>query len=87
MAKLKRIYNYVIIGLVFGLTACSLELSMQPPLRSTNASPPRKHPDFIHGERITTTAGYQITGAFGEISENRKSLNNNNWKIEGVFYE
>lgn len=84
-----------IICLILGLslTGCSLEVSLE---QLTEFVPPsilpqeRKEPDFIHGEVITThagTAGYQLRGVFGEVSEKTASLNGNHWQVEGVFYE
>lgn len=47
----------------------------------------RKNSDMVYGEVITTPQGYQFTGVFGETTEKSGSLNNNQWKFEGVFYE
>lgn len=45
----------------------------------------RKEPDFISGELVTTSNGYQIKGAFGEISE--KQVLSNGYTVEGAFYQ
>lgn len=74
------------------LSSCSLDAKIfngQPPSPEL-ASQERRAPDFIHGEIVTTYGGkpgYEVKAVFGEISEKSKSLNDNQWEIEGVFYE
>lgn len=87
-AKKSFKFGYI-LSFVFSLTACSLELNIEKSLQDLNVNPPsvRRAPDFVHGERVTTKSGHQITGVFGEISEKKKALNNNQWEFEEVFYE
>lgn len=71
------------------LTACSLESSITNLTDAIDALN-REEPDFIYGEVVTTsggTPGYEVKAVFGEVSEKTQSLNGNNWKIEGAFYE
>lgn len=75
-------------GLILSLSACSLDASIASLSQSIDIEQlNRKEPDFIHGEVVTTSAGHQITGVFGEISETTKAFNNSQWEFEGVFYE
>ncbi len=71
------------------LTSCSLESSITNLTDAIDALN-REEPDFIYGEVVTTsggTPGYEVKAVFGEVSEKTQSLNGNNWKIEGAFYE
>ncbi len=45
----------------------------------------RENPDFISGEVVTSSSGYQGIGVFGEVSEKTSSANS--YYIEGAFYE
>lgn len=86
----QKIFFYILI--TWGLSACSLDAAIfsgQPPSLEFE-SQERKAPDFIYGEVVTTYGGkpgYEVKAVFGEISEKSKSLNGNNWQLEGVFYE
>lgn len=76
------------MGFLAALSACSLDANIQSLSHTIDFEQlNRKEPDFIHGEVVTTSAGHQITGVFGEISETKKSFNNSQWEFEGVFYE
>lgn len=88
----KKIFFILALGLLSGCMDASL-MKLPSLDKVTDTSPPegpvenlvRKEPDFISGELVTTGSGYQIKGAFGEISE-KKTLANG-YTIEGVFYE
>lgn len=48
-------------------------------------SPQTTKTDFVAGEVVTTSTGFVIRGAFGEITEKKKLANG--VEIEGTFYE
>lgn len=87
-----RIIFFIVLNIF--LLGCSLDAT----LISGMSAVPDAHPDIVahgnsglsYGERVITTAGtadYELIGAFGEVPEKTSSLNNNNWVIEGTFYE
>lgn len=86
---------FLFLALIICISGCHLEAQIFPATISESqiASPIESSthgPSLSYGERVVTTAGtpnYEILGAFGELSEQTKSLNNNNWVIEGTFYE
>ncbi|WP_415061559.1 hypothetical protein, partial [Bdellovibrio sp.] len=88
--KKQKIFLYILVTL--GLSACSLDAQI---INGRSLNPEfeiqeRKEPDFIYGEVVTTYGGkpgYEVKAVFGEISEKTKSLNGNQWQLEGVFYE
>ncbi|KHD88274.1 MAG: hypothetical protein OM95_08950 [Bdellovibrio sp. ArHS] len=88
--KKQIFFLYILVTL--GLSACSLEAQITN-VRLLNPEfeiQERKEPDFIYGEVVTTYGGkpgYEVKAVFGEISEKTKSLNGNQWQLEGVFYE
>ena len=90
ITKKKKIFLYVLFTL--GLSACSLDaqITYLDSLAPEFEIQERKAPDFIYGEIVTTYGGkpgYEVKAVFGEISEKTKSLNGNQWQLEGVFYE
>lgn len=90
--SLRNQKTFLYILITWGLSACSLGAAIfnGQPLPLEFESQERKAPDFIYGEVVTTYGGkpgYEVKAVFGEISEKSKSLNGNNWQLEGVFYE
>lgn len=89
MSVIKKIIFYGVC--FFAFSACTAQI--QYDLLSTPSSDDlteslnRKNPDMTYGEVVTTPQGYQFTGVFGETIEKTGSLNSNQWKFEGVFYE
>lgn len=82
-----KIFLLLLVSII--LPACSLEANISS-LTDAIEALNREEPDFIYGEVVTTsggTPGYEVKAVFGEVSEKTESLNGNNWKIEGAFYE
>ena len=76
----------LITSLVF-LSGCSLDAIIQS-LLSENLFfkvETKKTPDFLPGEIVTTSRGYQVQVIFGDISQKKSTANG--YELEGVFYE
>lgn len=81
----KRISFFAILTMLG--SACSLDAN----ITSMSENLPvvedleRADPDFVHGEIVTTSSGFQVKAVLGEISEETTATNG--WRVEGVFYE
>lgn len=77
-----------LISAVTVLSGCSIKGSIEEisdgPLAPIETLS-RENPDFISGEVVTSSSGYQGVGVFGEVSEKTSSANS--YYIEGAFYE
>lgn len=78
----KQIRVLIIILLSNLLGSCGFSAGAENSHSTVEA---RTSPDFVLGEVVTTSSGYQGIGVFGEVSEKKNTPNF--YQFEGVFYE
>lgn len=70
------------------LPSCGIEANIQAlgQIASPDINEPtnRKEPDFLSGQVVTTSQGYQLRAVFGELPENQVS---NGHEIMAVIHE
>lgn len=79
--------NWIVLAAIsFLLIGCSLDATILHSLEEASLEEAnRPNRDYVNGEIVPASSGYQVIGAFGEVSE--KQITSNGWKVDAVFYE
>lgn len=77
----------LLLGTLLFQTGCYMKFSFEDLAQETGTQTTvRSSEDYSDGETVVTANGYEVTGAFGEVSEKQVTTLTPGWQVDGSFY-